>query len=65
MRIMWGRFISPALAMLGQTPVLAHAVEKRNVLLIISAGKSTAPAYTPGPPRRRATETITQTPETV
>ena len=36
MRITWGRLISLVLAVLGQTPVLAHAVEKLNVLLIIS-----------------------------
>jgi hypothetical protein len=36
MRITSGRFISPVLAVLGQTPVLTHAAEKVNVLLIIS-----------------------------
>jgi arylsulfatase A-like enzyme len=36
MRITWGSFISPVHAVLGQTPVLAHAVEKLNVLPIIS-----------------------------
>jgi arylsulfatase A-like enzyme len=36
MRITWGRFISLVLAVLGQAPVVAHAAEKLNVLLIIS-----------------------------
>src|SRR3954447_24305793 len=36
MRITSGRFISLLLAVLGPTPVLAHAAEKLNVLLIIS-----------------------------
>jgi hypothetical protein len=35
MRIAWERLISLVLAVLGLTPVLAHAVEKRNVLLFI------------------------------
>ena len=36
MRLTWGRFISLVLAVLGQTPALTHAVEKFNVLVIIS-----------------------------
>jgi arylsulfatase A-like enzyme len=43
MGITWGRFISLALAVLGQTPILGHAVEKLNVLRIISDDRRPEP----------------------